>query len=73
MSCPNPTPTKPNTIRMTVEVEIPYDLEVVQYVDKGKQKIINYINSDKFQSYEMIIGPHNEERKSTPIRKSSTK
>jgi hypothetical protein len=47
---------------MTVEVEIPYDLEVVQYVDKGKQKIIDYINSDKFQSYEMIIGPHNEER-----------
>lgn len=62
MSYPNPNPTKPNTIRMTVEVEIPYDLEVVQYVDKGKQKIIDYINSDKFQSYEMIIGPHNEER-----------
>ena len=33
---------------MTVQVEIPYDSEIMNYCDKSRQKFKDFINSDSF-------------------------
>lgn len=46
-----------NTIRMTVQVDVPYESKIMNYGDVSKQKILDFINSDAFTSYSMSAGP----------------
>lgn len=46
--CPSNQPVQSGTIRMTVQVEIPYDSEIMNYCDKSRQKFKDFINSDSF-------------------------
>lgn len=48
--CPSNQPVQPGTIRMTVQVEIPYESEIMNYCDKSRQKFKDFINSDSFTS-----------------------
>lgn len=46
-----------NTIRMTVQVDVPYESKIMNYGDVSKQKILDFINSDAFTSYSISAGP----------------
>lgn len=46
-----------NTIRMIVQVDVPYESKIMNYGDVSKQKILDFINSDAFTSYSMSAGP----------------
>ena len=55
--CPSPKDVEPNTIRMTVQVEVPYSNELMNYNDKTLQLFKDFINSDKFTSMGVEAGP----------------
>lgn len=57
MGAPSPLRISPDTIRMTIQVEVPYSNAVMNYGTKSKQLIRDYINSDKFGSYKIEAGP----------------
>lgn len=61
MGIPSTKPTPPNTIRLTVQVEVPYSDKIMNYGDISKKTIIDYINSDKFQTYQVESGPRKYE------------
>jgi hypothetical protein len=46
-----------DTIRMTVQVDVPYESKIMNYGDVSKQKILDFINSDAFTSYSISAGP----------------
>jgi hypothetical protein len=46
-----------DTIRMTVQIDVPYESEIMNYGDVSKQKILDFINSDAFTSYSISAGP----------------
>ena len=56
MGVPSPHGVGPNTIRMTIQVEIPYENDIMNYGEKSKQLIKDYINSDKFGGYSIEAG-----------------
>ena len=56
MSTPSTKPVPRNTIRLTIQVEVPYKSSIVNYGDKSKQIIRDYINSDNFGSYLVEVG-----------------
>tara|TARA_R110001592_G_scaffold86773_1_gene256195 strand:+ start:798 stop:953 length:156 start_codon:yes stop_codon:yes gene_type:complete len=47
---------------MTIQVEVPYDNDIMNYGEKSRQIIKDYINSDKFVGYLIEAGsiPINE-------------
>ena len=51
----NPCP--PDTIRMTVEIQVPHDEKIMNYGHVAKQTIRDYINSDKLGSFTIVNGP----------------
>ena len=61
MSTPSPHPVPNDTIRLTVQIEVPYDHEIVNYGDNSKQVIKDYINSDKIGSYLLEVGGNREQ------------
>ena len=56
MGVPSPQGVGPDTIRMTIQVEVPYSNDIMNYGNKGKQLIRDYINSDNFGSYLVEVG-----------------
>ena len=63
MGTPSPLGVGPDTIRMTIQVEVPYENDTMNYGDKSKQLIRDYINSDKFSSYLIENGANNKWQK----------
>ena len=61
MGIPSNKPIPPNTIRMTVQLEVPHSEEIMNYGNISKKTIVDYINSDKFQTYLVESGPRNYE------------
>ena len=45
---PSNQPCQAGTIRMTVQVEIPYKNEIMNYNDLSKQAFRDFVNSDDF-------------------------
>jgi|TARA_B110000444_G_scaffold187555_1_gene176879 hypothetical protein len=56
MGVPSPHGVGPDTIRMTIQVEVPYENDIMNYGEKSKQLIKDYINSDKFGGYSIEAG-----------------
>jgi|TARA_R110000803_G_scaffold161817_1_gene225440 hypothetical protein len=56
MGAPSPHSVGPDTIRMTIQVEVPYENDIMNYGEKSKQLIRDYINSDKFGGYKIEAG-----------------
>ncbi len=56
--CPSNQPCQPGTIRMTVQVEIPYENEIMNYNDLSKQAFIDFINSNKFSGMSVEARGH---------------
>jgi hypothetical protein len=56
MGAPSPHSVAPDVIRMTIQVEVPYENDIMNYGYKSKQLIRDYINSDKFGSYKIEAG-----------------
>ena len=48
---------KPDTIRMTVQIDVPYEGKIMNYGELSKQKILDFINRDAFTSYSILAGP----------------
>jgi hypothetical protein len=42
---------------MTIQVEIPYENDIMNYGDISKQVVRDYINSDAFGGYRIEAGP----------------
>ena len=61
MGAPSPHRSCPDTIRMTIQVEIPYENDIMNYGDISKQVVKDYINSDKFGGYSIEAGPRTKE------------
>ena len=61
MGAPSPHPVAPDTIRMTIQVEVPYENDIMNYGEKSKQLIKDYINSDAFGGYRIEAGPRTKE------------
>lgn len=56
MGVPSPQGVGPDTIRMTIQVEVPYSNDIMNYGNKGKQLIRDYINSNEFSGYKLEAG-----------------
>ena len=56
MGVPSPHGVGPDTIRMTIQVEVPYENDIMNYGEKSKQLIRDYINSNEFSSYKIEAG-----------------
>jgi len=54
---PTPDAVERDTIRMTVQIDVPYDNDTMNNGYISKQKIVDFINSDAFSSYGLIAGP----------------
>tara|TARA_R110001606_G_scaffold393443_1_gene563361 strand:+ start:1042 stop:1263 length:222 start_codon:yes stop_codon:yes gene_type:complete len=54
---PSNKEVKPNTIRMTVQVEVPYKNELMNYGYLCKQEVRDFINSDEFGGMLLEAGP----------------
>ena len=61
MSTPSPHPVPKDTIRLTVQIDVPYEHKIVNYGDNSKQVIKDYINSEKFGSYLLEVGGRSEQ------------
>ena len=46
--CPSNQPCQPGTIRMTVQVEVPYENRIMNYNDISRDMFKDFINSEKF-------------------------
>jgi hypothetical protein len=56
MGVPSPHGAGPDTIRMTIQVEVPYSNDIMNYGYNSKQLIRDYINSNEFSSYKIEAG-----------------
>jgi hypothetical protein len=56
MGVPSPHGVGPDTIRMTIQVEVPYSNDIMNYGYNSKQLIRDYINSNEFSSYKIEAG-----------------
>lgn len=63
MGTPNPNPIAEDTIRITVQLEVPHESELLSYGHKCKQVFKDYVNSDKFGSFLLENGPTKKEVK----------
>jgi hypothetical protein len=52
-----PDPIPHDTIRMTVEVEVPHEEAIMNNGSIAKQIIRDYINSNEFSSFDISSGP----------------
>ena len=57
MGTPNPHPLAEDTIRITVQLEVPYNHDLMNYGEKTRKVFKDYVNSDKFGSFLLENGP----------------
>jgi hypothetical protein len=63
MGSPNPNPLAEDTIRITVQLEVPYKHDLMNYGEEAKKVFRDYVNSDKFGSFQLENGPSKTEFK----------
>ena len=63
MGTPNPNPLAEDTIRITVQLEVPYKHDLMNYGEEARKVFKDYVNSDKFGSFLLENGPTKKEVK----------
>jgi hypothetical protein len=58
-----PNPLAEDTIRITVQLEVPYKHDLMNYGEEAKKVFRDYVNSDKFGSFQLENGPSKTEFK----------
>ena len=58
-----PNPLAEDTIRITVQLEVPYKHDRMNYGEEAKKVFRDYVNSDKFGSFQLENGPSKTEFK----------
>ena len=57
MGTPSPHPLAEDTIRITVQLEVPYNHDLMNYGEEVRKVFKDYVNSDKFGSFLLENGP----------------
>ena len=57
MGTPNPNPLAEDTIRITVQLEVPYKHDLMNYGEEARKVFKDYVKSDKFGSFLLENGP----------------
>jgi len=66
---PRANPIPHDTIRMTVEVEVPHEEDIMNDGSKAKQIIRDYIKSNEFSSFYITSGPRSVDLTGKTIEK----
>ena len=63
MGTPNPHPLAEDTIRITVQLEVPYKHDLMNYGEEARKVFRDYINCNKFDSFLLENGPSKDKFK----------